>query len=111
MALLPILSQAKGPLPISASFDSPSDAPAYFTLTGSAWSTTANQMIGVSLELDGKVIGSAMIFSNAVSTHRALIPVEIPVKLGFGAHKITLIAATTATVSDLNDFFNVGLDY
>jgi hypothetical protein len=111
MATLSILNQAKGPLPISASFSAPSDGPACFVLSGSVWSGTANQTIGVILELDGKAIGSAMIFSNASSTHRAVVPSYIPVTLTFGSHKLTLVALNSATVSDLNDPFDVVLLY
>ena len=111
MAILQILNQAKGPLPLKASFDAPSDAPTYFTLSGSVWSTTANQMIGVTLELDGKPIGSAEIFSNTVSVHRAVVPVQITAKLSIGPHTITLVPLNGVTISDLNDFFNVSLIY
>jgi hypothetical protein len=110
MPLLPILTQA-GPLPIATSFNAPMDGPAWFTLTGSVWTQTANQMIGVILELDGQPIGSAQIFSNGASTHRAVIPVQIPVNLTFGTHKITLVALNTHTTTDFNDSFNVSLSY
>ena len=111
MPVMSILNQAKGGLPISASFDAPSDGPATLMVTGSVWSGTANQMIGVSLELDGKVIGSSVIFSNMASTHRATVPSLIPVKLAFGPHKITLVALNAATTSDFNDFYDVALFY
>lgn len=111
MPIMSILNQAKGGLPISASFTAPLDGPACIVLSGSVWSGTANQLIGVSLELDGKVIGTASIFSNATSTHRAVVPSYIPVVLTFGTHKITLVASTATTTSDLNDFYDVVLVY
>jgi hypothetical protein len=111
MAILSILNQAKGGLPISANFSAPSDGPACFVLSGSAWCTTPNQMIGVGLELDGKLIGSASIFSNAQSTHRAVVPSYIPVTLAFGAHKITLVPLNAHTTTDLNDLFDLVLLY
>ncbi len=111
MATLSILNQAKGPLPINVSFSTPSDGPACFALTGSVWSGSANQTIGVVLQLDGVTIGSASIFSNAVSTHRAVVPSYIPVKLAFGTHKLTLVALNSATTSDANDLFDVVLLY
>ncbi len=111
MATLSILNQAKGPLPINASFTAPSDGPACFALSGSVWSGSANQTIGVVLQLDGVTIGSASIFSNAASTHRAVVPSYIPVKLTIGPHKLTLIGLNAATTSDLNDYFDVVLLY
>lgn len=111
MAIMSILNQAPGGLPISATFTAPADGPVFFVLSGSVWSATANQLIGVTLELDGKAIGSASIYSNGVSTHRAVVPSYIPVKLAYGPHKITLIAENAATVSDLNDRFDLALMY
>jgi hypothetical protein len=111
MPAMTILNQAKGGLPISASFSAPSDGPATFVLAGSVWCGTADKMIGVSLELDGKIIGSASIFSNAPTTHRAVVPSYIPVSLTFGEHKLTLIAENANTISDLNDFYDVILMY
>jgi hypothetical protein len=110
MPILLIINQAKGPLPISANFNAPSDAPACLVLSGSAWSQSANQTIGVTLELDGKPIGTAVICSNGASTHRALVPAYISVTLAFGQHTVTLLPSTGAT-TDLNDLFNVVLQY
>jgi hypothetical protein len=109
MAILQILNQAKGPLPLKATFNAPSDGPTYFTLAGSVWSSTANQMIGVSLEIDGKTIGSAEIYSNGVSEHRAMVPVQITTTLTIGAHTLTLVPLNAATISDFNDVYNVSL--
>lgn len=111
MPVLSILNQAKGGLPVSASFEAPLDGPACLMVSGSVWTQTPNEMIGVSLELDGVTIGTASIFSNLASTHRAVVPSFIPFNLTFGAHKITLVASTKATVSDFNDFYDVVLIY
>jgi hypothetical protein len=111
MSIMSIFNQAKGPLPLSASFTAPTDGPACIILSGSVWSQTANQMVGVELELDGTVIGSASIFSNLNATHRAVVPSYIPVKLTFGTHKISLIPSTPSTTSDSNDLFDLVLIY
>jgi len=111
MPILPIISLKAGPLPLSAQFNAPSDAPSTLIVSGSVWTLSNNQMIGVTVQLDGKALGSASIFSNASSTHRATVPAYIPVKLTFGAHTITLVPQNSVTTSDLNDYFNVVLDY
>ena len=111
MGMLSILNQAKGPLPIQTSFKAPSDGPTCLVLSGSVWSARANQMIGIQLQLDGKVIGSAEIFSNGASTHRAVVPSYMPVTLAFGQHTLSLVALNSATTSDFNDFFNVTLQW
>jgi hypothetical protein len=69
-------------------------------------------MIGIQVSLDGTVIGTANIFSNGASTHRAVVPVYLPVKLAPGSHTIQLaVAAGTTTVSDLNDRFTAVLHF
>jgi len=106
-----IVNQAKGPLPITATFTAPSDGPAAFVLSGSVWGQSANQMIGVTIQLDGTTIGSAQIWSNGAATHRAVVPSYIPVTLTLAAHKVTLVATNANSISDLNDWFNVVLLY
>lgn len=111
MPILPIISQAKDPLPVSAKFNAASDAPATFIVSSSVWSQQANQPIGVTLELDGKPIGSATIWSNGTATHRAVVLAYIPVTLTFGTHTVTLLPTNSSTVSGLNDSFNLVFDY
>jgi hypothetical protein len=89
---------------------SPGDLPLYLEVTGSIWTQTANQMIGIQVAIDGTVVGTANIFSNGGSTHRAVVPVYIPVKLAQGSHTLTLSAAS-GTVSDLNDLYTAVLHY
>jgi len=75
------------------------------------WSQQTGQVIGVQLQLDGNVIGFAVIFSNAAATHRTVVPSYIPVTLTFGPHAITLVPLNSATTSGSNDVFDVALDY
>jgi hypothetical protein len=111
MSILSIANQAPGPLPIKATFKSPTDGSASLMLAGSVWSGTANQKIGIQIALDGKVIGTASIFSNGTSTHRAVVPTYVPVQLTIGSHTIELTVLNSVTISDLNDFFDVSLLY
>jgi len=112
MAIQVLLNQKKGPLPLNVSFNAPSDAPMYLEVTGSVWTQTANQLIGIAIQLDGQAIGTAQVFSNGASTHRPVVPTYIPVQLKQGPHTLALstIAGST-TVSDFNDFFTVVLHY
>ena len=110
MAIQILMSQKQGPLPITVSFSAPSDGPSYLEITGSVWATTANQMIGIAVQLDGQAIGNAQIFSNGASTHRAAVPAYIPVKLQQGLHSMTL-SNMTNTTSDFNDLYTVVLHY
>jgi len=111
MAIQVILSQ-KGPLPINATFSAPGDSPMYIEVNGSVWTQTANQMIGIAIQLDGNAVGTAQIFSNANATHRAVVPAYIPVKLTQGQHTLALSPITPGTtVSDYNDFYTAVIHY
>lgn len=109
MALEVILSQA-GPLPISTQFKSPGNMQVYLEVTGSVWTQTANQMIGIAVQIDGQAVGTAQIFSNGGSTHRAVVPAYIPLQLNEGPHTLTLSAAS-GTVSDQNDLYAAVIHY
>jgi hypothetical protein len=104
-----VLIQQAGPLPIKVAFTAPSDSPMYLAVNGSVWTQTANTMIGISVQLDGSVIGKAQIFSNGGSTHRTVVPAYFPVKLQQGQHTIEL--DNSGGTSDYNDFFSVVLYY
>ena len=112
MAVQVLIGNQKGPLPIQATFMAPGDMPMYLEVQGSIWTQTANQMIGIQVAVDGNVVGTANIFSNANATHRAVVPVYLPLKLNQGSHTVQLsVAPSTTTVSDLNDRFTAVLHY
>jgi len=107
-----LLISQKGPLPINAVFDAIGDNPMYLEVNGSVWTPTANKMIGIQIALNGVVVGTANIFSNAPATHRAVVPAYIKVKLKQGPHAITLsVTPGTTTVSDFNDFYTAVIHY
>ena len=110
MAIQVIVSQ-KGPLPIQANFQAIGDQPMYIEVNGSVWTQQANVMIGIEVDLDGKKVGTAYIWSNGTATHRAVVPAYIPVKLKQGQHTLTLKVGTSQTVSDFNDYYTAVISY
>jgi len=110
MAVQVIMNQA-GPLPINVTFAVPGDEPMYLEVNGSVWSPFPNHMIGIGIDLDGQKVGVAQIFSNASSTHRAVIPAYIPIQLSQGQHTLSLYVNTAETVSDYNDIYTVVIHY
>lgn len=110
MAIQVIIAQA-GPLPITASFKAIGDEPVYLEVTGTVWANQTNQMIGIAISLDGTPVGAAQVFSNQNTTHRAVAPAYIPLKLTQGQHTLTLSAKTSPTTSDSNDFYNAVIHY
>ncbi len=109
MSIKVIVAQA-GPLPITTAFASPGDLPMHLEVSGSVWTQTTNALIGIVIELDGKVIGKAQIWSNGNATHRAVVPAYIEVQLSHGQHKLTL-SADSNTISDYNDRYTAVLNY
>jgi hypothetical protein len=110
MAIQLIVNQ-KGPLPIQATFQAIGDIPMYLEVNGSVWSQQPNVMIGIEVDLDGKNVGTAHIFSNGTATHRAVVPAYILVKLKQGQHTLTLKVANSQTVSDFNDYYTAVIHY
>jgi len=111
MAAVQLIIAQAGPLPIKVSTGIGSDGPSVLTLVGSAWSMSANQLIGVSLSIDGEPVGNAQIFSNGASTHRAVIPMTLAYTFTYGPHTFELTAMNPQTTTDLNDFFRLTVQY
>src|SRR5216683_4133399 len=110
MAIQVIISQV-GPLPIQATFNAPGDDPMYLEVNGSVWSQSADNMIGIGIELDGQAVGTAQIFSNGNTTHRAVVPAYIQIQLSEGQHTLSLSLSNSATVSDSNDWYTAVIHY
>ena len=72
--LIQVIAQP-GPLPIKQAVQIESDEPAIVTLAGSVWSPRENQMIGISLAIDGSQVQTTQIFANPPATHLAVVPV------------------------------------
>ena len=109
-----IIYYGAGPLPVTATFSAPSDAPAMFVLSGTT--TTQNNapcMTGIGMSLDGQQIGNAALcWANNNNNHTAMMPTYIPVdNLSQGQHTIEIYAANSETDTDTNDVIQVVLIY
>lgn len=109
MSIQVVINQA-GPLPITAPFNAPSDAPMYLEVCGSVWSQNVNNMLGIAIQLDGQNVGTAKIYSNGSTTHRTVVPAYILIQLGNTPHTLTL-SASGGAVSDSNDVFTAVIHY
>ncbi len=108
-----VIYDGNGPLPVSANFDSPTDGDVVFVLTGTSRTAGAAGMTGISLFLDGAVIGNpAMCWANQNDNHMAMRPTFIPYEgLSVGAHTIEIMNAYSITITDVNDYFQVTMLY
>lgn len=110
MAIQVIINQP-GPLPITVAFKAPGNEPMYMEINGSVYTSAADQMIGISAELNGKVLGQAQIYSNGPLTHRTVVPAYFDLRFSDETQSLTLSAANSNTVSDFNDFYTAVLHY
>lgn len=106
-----LIVQQVGPLPIKATFQAIGDGKMYLEVNGSVWSQKLNVLIGIGINLDGKNVGHARIWSNGTATHRTVVPAYIPIQLSQGKHTLTLSPDTGDTVSDLNDLYTAVIHY
>ena len=106
-----VIVNQPGPLPIKVTFNSLTDEPVYVEVNGSVWSNFPNTLIGILVEVDGNVVGKALIFSNQPATHRTVVPSYGQAQLGPGQHTIVLSPVTPTTTSDSNDFYTAVIHY
>ncbi|HLW77915.1 MAG TPA: hypothetical protein VKS01_13045 [Bryobacteraceae bacterium] len=111
MAMVPIWNGQPGPLPLKATFKSPTDAGATITVSGSLRSTGAPVITGFQILVDGNIVGVSHIWSNADNVHRATVPVNIPAPKDFKPHTLLLQPLNSNSIGDINDYFTAVLDY
>lgn len=111
MALVQVVFQGPGPLPVEAKFNAEGDGVVVFYLAATAYSTTAGNLLTVELVVDGEVIGAASTYTNEAESHKAILPIFIPYPLTAGTHIISLQVNGENVVADGNDYFNVTVFY
>lgn len=107
-----VIYDGAGPLPVKASFESPTNGGVVFVLTATARTQSAAILTGVSLSLDGNNIGTAMCWANQNDNHIAMRSTFIPFSgLTIGEHTIEIDNAYNGTITDVNDYFQVTMLY
>ena len=106
-----VIANQAGPLPITATFNALTDEPTYLEVNGSVWCQYADIMIKIGIDLDGRNVGSAQIYSGASSTHRTVVPAYIPIQLSQGSHTLDLYLDSDEALSDDNDFYTAVIHY
>lgn len=102
---------SNGPLPIKQSFNAPADGPVIFFLSGSAWASGNNELVGLTLTLDGALLGNALVFCNEANSHRAVPAILVPATLTSGSHLLEIAKFNSNTSTDQNDYYMVTLLY
>ncbi len=112
-----ILLDASGPLPVKATFQAPADGQVMFFLSGSGFNSMQPTVIGITLSLDGVVIGKATCF--ATTSYAIQTPAHWAMRTSFiafenltpGEHTIIVAAQDYGTMTDSTDTFQVTLFY
>ena len=109
-----MILDGSGPLPLSVDFNAEFEGSVVFVLTGTAWTTQAGTMIGISLLLDGELLGNAACYANLINNHQTMRTTLIPFdNMTVGKHTIEVKtwSALPNTVTDFNDIFQVKMLY
>ena len=78
---------------------------------GSGFSNTDAKTIGMTVEVNGKTVGTAQVFTNEKLSHKAFVPVFAVVnKVPKGSVTIALKPLNADTQTDQNDFFRVTVE-
>lgn len=110
MEIQELFNTAFTQFPMSVKFTPRDTSPALLYVTASAFSTAPNQLIGITVALDGKALGNMMIFANEASSHKALVTILFSVQFAdLNPHTLTFSAATPYTKCDFNDTVGASL--
>ena len=112
MANVLVIFDGNGALPQQTTFKSVTDGPVVFVISGTAWTKNAATLLGIDLYIDDAAIGGAVGYANNNSYHQTLRTTYIPFSgLTIGEHTIMLQASNPATVTDVNDYYQVVMIY
>jgi hypothetical protein len=100
---------SQGPLPLKGTFTPVEDGPVLFVVTSTAWSTATDNKIGISVSLDGAVIGSVSMLANEKSLHMTLPTLFLNGTIKAIQPQTITLTALGNTATDLNDHFVVQL--
>lgn len=100
------MNMVAGAMPVTSQSFSTNGGTLRIFVAGSGHRSTAGQ-IGMTVKLDGTIIGYSKSYTNEVSSHKAFVPNEIVVSgIAAGSHTVTL-ESWNGTSSDSNDFYSV----
>lgn len=101
-----IASGKQGTLPLSFHFTSPVVGPATIAVAATAWTKTAGSLIGVQVLLNNVALGTLQIYANEASVHLTLPTAFFNANFASQDATLTFQASTSATVTDVNDYFS-----
>jgi hypothetical protein len=110
MQIQELFNQSFTQFPMSVKFTPRDTSPGQLYVTASAFSTAPNQLIGINVAIDGKSLGSLMLYANEAKSHKALVAMLFPVQFDdLNPHTLTFTAATPYTTCDPTDIVGATL--
>jgi len=97
---------ANGPLPASGTYKSKGGR-LIISAAGSGWSGTKDQLIGITVSVNNKQVGTAETWTNESASHKAFVSVFPVVTVPKGNVNIKLDKLNAQTNSDGNDRYRV----
>jgi Tfp pilus assembly protein PilV len=97
---------ANGPLPASGTYTSKGGR-LIISAAGSGWSATKDQLIGMTVSVNNKQVGTAETWTNEPASHKAFVSVFPVVTVPKGNVNIKLDKLNAQTNTDQNDRYRV----
>ena len=100
-----------GALPKEGTYKKRRGGTLIISAAGSGWSTNNDQLIGMKVYVDNNRVGTAQVWTNEATSHKAFVPVFAVVNnVSKGKHTIKLKPLNAATNTDQNDYFRVTVE-
>ena len=99
-----------GALPKEGTYNKHRGGTLLISAAGSGWSSNKDQLIGMNVYVDNNKVGTAQVWTNEATSHKAFVPVFAVVNnVSKGKHTIKL-EPLGGTKTDQNDFFRVTVE-
>lgn len=100
-----------GALPKEGTYNKRRGGTLIISAAGSGWSSNKDQLIGMNVYVDNNRVGTAQVWTNEATSHKAFVPVFAVVNnVSKGPHTIKLEPLNAATNTDQNDYFRVSVE-
>jgi hypothetical protein len=100
-----------GALPKEGTYNKRRGGTLIISAAGSGWSSNKDQLIGMKVFVDNNRVGTAQVWTNEATSHKAFVPVFAVVNnVSKGKHTIKLEPLNAATNTDQNDYFRVTVE-
>jgi hypothetical protein len=97
-------------LPLQITFQPTAEGTALLFVSGSGWTNTPNQTLELRAYFDNTYVGSIMIYVEKAASHRAFVPVMVPISIpSDGQPHVVSITGNQYTIVDKNDFITVAI--